>query len=100
MAAAKGLNLRFISKIKVVFNPFQWETASAREFLRILDTQTVRDSNPKCQIHSEISNKKNDPKIEVQFADKEAMVLDTGNMKVVDILSQFNKKYKEKEQTS
>jgi hypothetical protein len=33
-------------------------------------------------------------------ADKEAMVLHTatGNMKVVDILSQFNKKYKEKEQ--
>ena len=30
MAAAKGLNLTFISKIKVVFNPFQWETASAR----------------------------------------------------------------------
>ena len=102
MAAAKGLNLRFISKIKVVFNPFQWETASVRskyftyklfslfftpvyfftvfcvkiytlfciynrEFLRILDTQTVRDSNPKCQIHSEISNQKSEPKIEVQF---------------------------------
>jgi hypothetical protein len=37
MAAAKGLNLRFISKIKVVFNPFQWGTAAARsEYTRKL----------------------------------------------------------------
>jgi hypothetical protein len=33
-------------------------------------------------------------------ADKETMELDTGNMKVADILSQFNKKCKEKEQKS
>ena len=38
-----------------------------REFLRILDTQTVRDSNPKCQVLSEISKEKNYPKIEVLF---------------------------------
>ena len=97
MAAAKGLNLRFISKIKVVFNPFEWETASAREFLRILDTQKVRDSNPKCQVHSEISKENNHPKIEVLFADKETMLIETENLNVTDILSQFNMKHKEKE---
>jgi hypothetical protein len=45
-----------------IFSEFQ-----TREFLRILDTQRVRDSNPKCQVHSEISKEKNAPKIEVQF---------------------------------
>ena len=37
-----------------------------REFLRILDTQTVRDSNPKCQIQSQMINKSN-PQIEIMF---------------------------------
>ena len=42
MAAAKALNLRFVSKIKVVFNPFQWETASARsEFTLKLRLRTI-----------------------------------------------------------
>ena len=30
-------------------------------------------------------------------ADKETMVIETGNMKVTDILSQFNKRHEEKE---
>ncbi|XP_046865050.1 uncharacterized protein LOC124459625 [Xenia sp. Carnegie-2017] len=96
MATTKRLNLKLVSKILVVFNPFEWKTASAREFLRIVDTQAVRASNPKCLIQSEIS-KKVEPKIEIHFADKDSLVFETSKVKVREILSQFMKKNTEKE---
>ena len=39
----------------------------SREFLRILDTESVRSSNTKCQIQCEVSTMGNEPHVEILF---------------------------------
>ncbi|XP_068706964.1 large ribosomal subunit protein mL53-like [Montipora foliosa] len=97
MAAVRGLSLKQVAKVTVSFCPFDAKTATARDFLARVSCKSMRDSNNKCEIISNIKNDDSEPVVEVVFNDKDTMTMKTKKSKLMDMLAMFNKKCKEKE---
>ncbi|XP_032229269.1 uncharacterized protein LOC116612656 [Nematostella vectensis] len=97
MAAIRGLTLKQVTKIHVSYCPFDPKTATIREFLRRVSAKNMLDTNNKCKITKEVRNDNSEPHLEITFADKDVLGLKTGNMKLMDMLSLFNQKCKEKD---
>lgn len=92
MAAIRGFSLAKIAKIRVAFNTFDTRVASARysvispcislckiligkmippcrEFLRRVSASNLKETNPKCQITTNISGAKIEPTVDVEFSE-------------------------------
>eukprot|EP01134_Creolimax_fragrantissima_P006308 CFRG6308T1 len=68
--AARGLSLRFLTKVEVKFSPFDRNCVSTREFLRVITSGTLLKTNDKIQISTDILAKGKEPTINLTWMDK------------------------------
>jgi len=68
-----------------------------RDFLLRVSCRRMIDSNPKCQVISNFKNDRSEPVVEVVFNDKDTLTLETSSLRLMDMITIFNKKCREKE---
>ncbi|TRY84369.1 hypothetical protein DNTS_025456 [Danionella cerebrum] len=81
MAARKaGLALKVVNKIIIRFCPFEPNSRSVREFLTLVTSRKVRDSNKKCEIVTEVKHDSSEPAVDITFLDGEQLIMKTKNL--------------------
>ncbi|TPX66562.1 hypothetical protein SpCBS45565_g04403 [Spizellomyces sp. 'palustris'] len=83
--------LKFIDRIVVNFAPLNPASRSARAFLQRLVTDGNRQSNPKCNVVINMSDKVGKPTIEVFYTNKQALKLDTETLTAAEIAKDVNR---------
>ncbi|XP_020631068.1 uncharacterized protein LOC110068046 [Orbicella faveolata] len=97
MALIRGASLKQVARVTVSFCPFDPNTSTARDFLLRVSCRRMIDSNPKCQVISNFKNDRSEPVVEVVFNDKDTLTLKTSSLRLMDMITIFNKKCREKE---
>ncbi|KAL4197268.1 hypothetical protein AMTRI_Chr04g187440 [Amborella trichopoda] len=78
--------LKFLSKVKIEFNPLDTgRTAACLEFLAQCNARRARDSNPGCQITVKRRTDNFDPQITVTFVNGTEEVIDAASTPAQDI---------------
>ncbi|XP_078461022.1 large ribosomal subunit protein mL53 [Lampetra fluviatilis] len=72
---ATSLSLKAVKSISVRLCPFQDNVRSTREFLMLIGSDKVRDSNDKCNITTEVRNDNSEPQVDITFNDGDKLVM-------------------------
>ncbi|KFD48827.1 hypothetical protein M514_10311 [Trichuris suis] len=85
--AAFRLTLSSLSSVNVQFDPFVPTNRSARQFLNVVKSDRVVQTNPKCLISVSVTNDRCSPTVQCTFADGRKLYCDCAQLSLLDILN-------------
>ncbi|CDW52181.1 39S ribosomal protein L53, mitochondrial [Trichuris trichiura] len=81
------LNLSSISSVSVQFDPFVPTNRSARQFLNVVKSNRIFQTNPKCSVDFSVTNDRCSPTVQCVFADGRKLYCDCAQLSLLDILN-------------
>lgn len=84
-------NLKPLRKITVRFDPFHHQVAETRDFLFQLSTPKLLETNPACDLRTEIACDRSDPVVTCEYeTGDERLVIKSANLTAIELLKIFN----------
>uniref|UniRef100_A0A5S6R357 Large ribosomal subunit protein mL53 n=1 Tax=Trichuris muris TaxID=70415 RepID=A0A5S6R357_TRIMR len=89
--ASLRVTLLPLTSVNIQFDPFMATNKSTRQFLNIVKSNRVSQTNPKCQISVNVTNDRCPPTVECTFKDGRKLYCDCAHLSLLDILSVLEK---------
>ncbi|XP_071490456.1 large ribosomal subunit protein mL53-like [Diadema antillarum] len=86
---AELMTLRFVKQVTVEFCPWERNVQSARQFLSYLGNSTMRRTNPKCIIKTNVKHDGTPPTVHVNFADGQNLLFKTSHLTLSELAQKF-----------
>ncbi|KAJ3297105.1 hypothetical protein HDU79_004712 [Rhizoclosmatium sp. JEL0117] len=83
--------LAFVDKLAINFAPIAKSSRSARTFLFQITADGHKDLNPKLALAVNQNDSIRKPSIEVTYRDKKHLIIESGSLKVADIMRDIQK---------
>jgi len=87
----KKINLYPVSRITVKFDPLNPKNRDIREFIFLLSTPGVRDTNINCRIKTEVVCDHSEPEFNCDLVNGTKLRFKAGNLDAIDIVRELNK---------